>query len=658
MNKKISTRIARFTTLTVIFSLVILGIAACTLLYTSTINSVKNDMLKVAEMDAERIEWELKAFNNVSAVLGTSSYLLDESISNEDKQAYINKNAEKYGLVRGNLVNKDGIGLDGNDYSDREYFQEAMKGNNCVSEPLVSKITGKISIIISAPLWKDGVIGSEPVGAVYMVPDENFLNEIVAKTKFSENGSSYMLDKTGTYIAYENEEHVKNQVNINTMAQGDDMYAEYAAVHTSMTEGNNGCDTYNLAGVKYINAHAPVAGTDSWSVAVNSPIDDFTADVKSDILFSIIFIVIMAFASFAISFGVGKRIGGPIAKCAKRIDQLASGDFTSPVPDSKSQDETKILIQSTTQVVNDINNIIGDIGRVLEAMAEGDLSIDPRENERYYVGDYSPIIEHLSNIRNQLNNTLGQINNAADQVSAGSDQVSAGAQALSQGATEQASSIEELAATINVISDQIKENANAAVQASEQTNAAGYEMSQANEKMSALVEAMNEISTSSDETKKIIKTIEDIAFQTNILALNAAVEAARAGNAGKGFAVVADEVRNLAGKSAEAAQNTTALIENTVAAIERGNLLVDEVAVKMTAVAEAAGAVAQLNNKISDASRDTADAITQITVGVEQISGVVQNNSATAEESAAASEELSGQANMLKDLIATFTFDN
>lgn len=182
-------------------------------------------------------------------------------------------------------------------------------------------------------------------------------------------------------------------------------------------------------------------------------------------------------------------------------------------------------------------------------------------------------------------------------------------------------------------------------------------MALANEKMDGLVEAMGNISSSSDETKKIIKTIEDIAFQTNILALNAAVEAARAGAAGKGFAVVADEVRNLASKSAEAAKNTTRLIESTVEAIEHGNSLVSDVADSMNSVAEAAGRVAQLNVEITEASKKSADSITQVTVGIEQISGVVQNNSATAEESAAASEELSGQAQMLKSLVAEFTLN-
>ena len=172
--------------------------------------------------------------------------------------------------------------------------------------------------------------------------------------------------------------------------------------------------------------------------------------------------------------------------------------------------------------------------------------------------------------------------------------------------------------------------------------------------MSELVAAMAEISASSDETKKIIRTIEDIAFQTNILALNAAVEAARAGDAGKGFAVVADEVRNLAGKSAEAANNTTALIEGTVSAIDRGNVLVSEVAEKMGQVAAASEKVAVINGKIADASREAASAIVQVTTGVEQISTVVQNNSATAEETAAASEELSAQSVTCRDLVSQF----
>lgn len=332
--------------------------------------------------------------------------------------------------------------------------------------------------------------------------------------------------------------------------------------------------------------------------------------------------------------------------------QMSNGNYDVDITYT-SKDEIGSLADSMRTMAERTSAVVGDIDNQLERIANGDLNTET-ENEKLYVGTFRNILVSLRSFVGKLNDTMSQINVAADQVSSGSEQVACGATALSQGATEQASSIQELSATINVIAEMVSENANDAVNASNKTNEAGAEMASASEKMEELVKAMQEISAFSDETKKIIKTIEDIAFQTNILALNASIEAARAGTAGKGFAVVADEVGNLAAKSAEAAQNTTVLIESTVSAIDKGSVLVDEVAEKMTGVAEAAGQVAQINSKISDASKEAAESIKQVTVGADQISAVVQTNSATAEQSAAASEELSGQANMLKELIAYF----
>lgn len=349
---------------------------------------------------------------------------------------------------------------------------------------------------------------------------------------------------------------------------------------------------------------------------------------------------------------ITKDIVSALRSVENAAEEMSRGNFNVDITYC-SKDELGSLADSMRTMAVNTNAVIEDIDNMLDSIAEGDLCADT-ENEAMYVGSFTVILQHLRSFTNHLNKTITQINVTSDQVSVGADQVSSGAQSLSQGATEQASSIQELAATFEVIANQVKENADDAEEANNKTTLAGSEMQEATEKISQLVEAMKEISTSSDEIQKIIKTIEDIAFQTNILALNAAVEAARAGAAGKGFAVVADEVRNLAGKSAEAVNNTTTLIEGTVAAIKRGNALVDEVAEKMTVVSNAAGEVACINSKISVASRESAESITQITVGIEQISGVVQTNSATAEESAAASEELSGQAQLLKDLVGYF----
>jgi len=249
---------------------------------------------------------------------------------------------------------------------------------------------------------------------------------------------------------------------------------------------------------------------------------------------------------------------------------------------------------------------------------------------------------------------LIQINQASDQVASGSEQVSFGAQALSQGATEQASSVEELSATIVELSGHVKVNADHAAEASRLSNDAGSGVMESDGHMKEMIEAMGDISDKSKEIGKIIKTIDDIAFQTNILALNAAVEAARAGSAGKGFAVVADEVRNLAQKSAEAAKNTTVLIEGSILAVDNGTRIVGQTAKSLQDVVVKAGNVTNKMTDIANASEQQAKAIAQVTQGIEQIAAVVQTNSATAEESAAASEELTGQAQMLKELVGKF----
>ncbi len=336
----------------------------------------------------------------------------------------------------------------------------------------------------------------------------------------------------------------------------------------------------------------------------------------------------------------------------KAAEQMAQGNFDVSIK-YKSKDEIGGLADSMRAMSDRTKVVVQDIDYILSELADGNLDVHTQQAEAY-TGTFANILKSLRSFVHNLNDTISQIGTASDQVASGSDQVASAAQALSQGATEQASSIEELSATINVINDMITANAKESAHASEKTNEAGGEMANASSKMEELIAAMDEISRTSDEIREINKTIEDIAFQTNILALNAAIEAARAGAAGKGFAVVADEVRNLAGKSAEAAQNTTVLIENTVEAISKGSSLVGEVADKMGNVAAAAGEVAQINVNIAQASQDAADAIAQVTEGVDQIAGVVQNNSATAEQTAAAAQELSGQSAMLEELVKYF----
>lgn len=382
---------------------------------------------------------------------------------------------------------------------------------------------------------------------------------------------------------------------------------------------------------------------------------EVTAKLKTLGQISLVLNFVLAFVSLGLSFIFGafiaRSIANPMGECAKRLELLAEGDLHSPMPEITSKDEVGILANSTREIVEKLTAVIKDTDRRLAQLADGDLT---SESDIEYPGDLAKLKVSIEKIFLDLNVSLGQINQSSEQVSSGSGQVSAAAQALSQGATEQASSIEELSATINDISNQIKQNADNALKANELANQSGEALQVGSSQMKDMVNAMTEISQTSGEIGKIIKTIDDIAFQTNILALNAAVEAARAGQAGRGFAVVADEVRNLAQKSAEAAKNTTELIENTVKAVDNGRKIADGTAHSIAVVVEKSGSVVENLKKIANASVEQADSIAQVTQGVEQISAVVQTNSATAEESAASSEELSSQAMLMKDLVGKF----
>lgn len=311
------------------------------------------------------------------------------------------------------------------------------------------------------------------------------------------------------------------------------------------------------------------------------------------------------------------------------------------------------MSDSIRSLIHIFRGIISDMGYGLNALGDGDFTVDSKAKE-LYVGDFRKLKASMDEIIEKLSLTMVQISQSSEQIFAGSDQVSFGAQAVAGGATEQASSIEELAGLINEISSQVSANAENARHGSELAEAAGIKIVESNREMQELIKAMGDISDKSGKIEKVLKIIEEIAFQTNILALNAAVEAARADKNGKGFAVVANEVRNLAQKSADASKSTAALIAGTIQAVERGTKLADETAHTLAEVVESAEQVVVVVDKISRASGEQAASIAQVKQSVDQISDVVQNNSATAEESAAASEELSAQAHILSSLVSQF----
>ena len=550
------------------------------------------------------------------------------------------------GVKNSALLNADGTSSDSSQgfvTSERTWFKQ-MKANNgdvTLSSAYSDALTGKLVVTISVGV-KDA--SGNIIGAVGMDITLDALTETMKSVQIGENGYVALFDSDGNVIYHPDSSLIMQQMGsipyssnmvtaLNSNANSDAMIFQ------------RGSQTF-CGSINYNNEIG-------WMIMGSIPNEEYRQEIVTVTGVIVGGFVLCALILIVVVIIIAGTIVRPVAMLNGVVAQLAEGNLQVDVK-TTSNDEIGQLSGNISALVDRLKTYIvyiDEISSLLHQMGTGDLRL---KFQNSFDGDFRKVKDEMERTVELLNSSLSSIQLAAEQVDAGAGQVAAGSQGLAQGATEQASSTEELVSTVAIINDQIKQAGSYATEASVKADSAGHLTEGCNELMKEMLSAMNDISNSSAEIGKIIKTIEDIAFQTNILALNAAVEAARAGEAGKGFAVVADEVRSLAGKSAEASKNTSFLIETSVEAVNKGVKLAHDTAEKLQDMAVHSQEVGTMVMQIAQTAQGQADAIQQVTIGLDQIASVVQTNSATAEESAAASEELSSQAAVVKDMISKF----
>ncbi len=619
-----------------------------------------------------------------------------------------------YSDIEGNYYTSLG---DTGTIADRAYFQEIVNGGQeyAISNPVESRATGK-TIFVVAHVVNNA--SGEKIGVVAATILLDTFNQVITDIKIGEAGYPWIADNTGLVIAHPNEDvRLKlnaldagksgfdglDVVGKNMIAgkEGMDNYSkngeQYVAIYAPIPDTPNWSMAYSISEAEMM-----------------APVNNLTLTIIVIVVASLLIVAILTFLiagrivkpikasaelAKALAEGdlekaapvksndeVGQLAGildnevrgafrtieaarlvsekqaqyqaAEVDKLLVTLQRLSRGELVCDITVADADADTAKLHDLFSEIaknlcgaLQEIRHYIGEISQVLGEMAQGNMDVGI---EAEYRGEFVALKESINHIAASLNGVLSEINIAADQVAAGTRQVSDGSQEISQGATEQASAIEELTASVSEIAEQTRQNAMSASKANELTTTAAAEAASGNERMQAMQQAMEEMGEASRNISKIIKVIDDIAFQTNILALNAAVEAARAGAHGKGFAVVAEEVRNLAARSAAAAKETTELIEGSMQKTEAGTKIADETAKALSVIVDGVDKAAELVGEIAAASGQQATAIAQVDRGIEQMSIVVQTNSATSEETAAAAEELSSQAEMLKGMVGRF----
>lgn len=652
--KKIQNKISTIIVAAIIIVAVVNAASGIVITYISTVKSLKSSIVETADIAALAAQNMITTYTYTVSEIATHSVFTEENSTPAQKQALIDEKITAYYMRDGGYAGADGKDtVNGRDVSAEPYFQKAMAGQSYMSAPYITENRKDCYIVVSAPVMR----GKSIVGVVYFYCDNLILQSIIENIAIGEQGDAYILDGTGTKIAYKDMESVFNQENLITDAQEKGMSSgikELVQIEQKMVAGETGVEEYHSNG-GYIQSYTPIPHTDGWSIAVTVSRSEFMFSAVTGIFVQVAELVVIILLGLWIAKKIGTAIAMPIQQCTERLKLLAAGDFHSPLPKITSDDETKIIAEAIEKLTQILHNVLDEIGQTLEQIASGNLTKQKEQVD--YPGDFAVLQSYFNRIYQALNETMNGIVYAANQVSGGAEQMANASYSLAEGARGQDTSVELLAEDIAQLSRQISYATEEAENASQVSTAAKEQLMEGIDTMKSLIEAVQEIEGKSGEISEIIKTIEGISSKTNILALNASIEASRGGEAGKGFAVIAESIRELAGKTAAATKSTSELIEDTVLATRKGAEVAGLTSEELKKVIQSSEESVLYIRKIAEKMQMQSEAIIRIRNHMDEISSVVGSNTAVSEQSSAMAEKLSGQADAMKELIAQFKLE-